>query len=375
LTKKNKLARNSDQFLNSKKMIKVAIVGCGVIGAAIAYELSRIEGLDLTLIEQYSPGAGSTSAALGIMMGIISHKVKGRAWELRRKSLERYESLIPELEALTNLQIPYNRQGIVKITDCPQELGKWQEIAQIRKEQGFNLEIWDTNTLKSHCPQIDVEGNQLIAACYSPQDRQVNPSSLTKALVQGAVKNGVKCLFEVKVEDLITTTPGYCNQIKTSQGTLNVDWVIITSGIGSTPLVKSLDIRPVLGQAIELKLAKNLGKPEFQPIITGDDVHIAPMGGGEYWLGATVEFDSNQPDRSALETVKAKAFAFCPELATGEIVRTWSGLRPRPEGKPAPVIENLSGYNNVLVATGHYRNGILLAPATAIAIREKLFRS
>jgi hypothetical protein len=70
--------------------------------------------------------------------------------------------------------------------------------------------------------------------------------------------------------------------------------------------------------------------------------------------------------------VTQKAIAFCPALARGEIVNSWFGLRPRPDHRPAPIIENLTGYNNVILATGHYRNGVMLAPATAMAIVEML---
>jgi glycine/D-amino acid oxidase-like deaminating enzyme len=73
-----------------------------------------------------------------------------------------------------------------------------------------------------------------------------------------------------------------------------------------------------------------------------------------------------------LQKVLQQAIAFCPELAKAKIIRTWSGLRPRPEGRPAPVIGKLPGFSNVLLATGHYRNGVLLAPATASTIREMI---
>lgn len=71
-----------------------------------------------------------------------------------------------------------------------------------------------------------------------------------------------------------------------------------------------------------------------------------------------------------LAQVWKKAIALCPELASSQILSRWSGKRPRPEGEPAPIIRPLAGYNNVLLATGHYRNGILLAPATALAIKD-----
>lgn len=362
-------------------MTKVAIIGAGIVGGAIAYELSKVKGLEITLIDQNNPASGSTGAALGVLMGVISHKTKGRAWQLRQKSLERYETLIPELETFTGKQIAVNRQGIVKLLFEGDSLDKWQQLQTIRRTQGWQLEIWEPKDLSDRCPQIDRD--RVIAAIYSPQDRQINPTMLTEALVAGAVQNGVKCQFGVKVRDARTknnkTGLPYCYQIQTTEGNLEIDWLIIAAGLGSTPLTASLkqsvEIRPVLGQALKLKLNTYLGNPDFQPVITGEEVHLVPLGDGEYWLGATVEFPQEDgqeviPQPQLLEELRQQAIAFCPTIAQAKIISTWSGKRPRPQGQPAPVIGLLSGYKNVLLATGHYRNGVLLAPATAEKIRE-----
>jgi glycine oxidase len=362
-------------------MTTVAIVGAGIVGAAIAYELSKVKELEITLIDQNNPASGSTGAALGVLMGAISHKTRGRAWQLRQKSLERYETLIPELEILTGKQIAVNRQGIVKLLfegDC---LDKWQQLQAIRRTQGWQLEIWEPKDLSDRCPQIDRD--QVIAAIYSPQDRQINPTMLTEALVAGAVKNGVQCRFGVKVANATTkkdqTGLRYCCQIQTTEGNVEIDWLIIAAGLGSTLLTdtlkQSVDIRPVLGQALKLKLNNYLGNPDFQPVITGDDVHLVPLGNEEYLLGATVEFPQEDGQEiiaqsQLLEQVRQKAIAFCPAIAQARIISTWSGKRPRPQGQPAPIIGFLPGYKNVLLATGHYRNGVLLAPATAEKIKQ-----
>ena len=161
-----------------------------------------------------------------------------------------------------------------------------------------------------------------------------------------------------------------------AQGQMDVDLVVIAAGLGSTPLTaqcgRLVDIGPVLGQALHLRLNQNLGKPDFQPVITGDDVHIVPLGRGDYWVGATVEWvqDTGElvPQVEALEAVRQQAIAFCPQLADAVTVKQWFGLRPRPQGRSAPIIGPLSGYPNVMLATGHYRNGILLAPATALEV-------
>ncbi|GBE94442.1 NAD(P)/FAD-dependent oxidoreductase [Nostoc cycadae] len=353
-------------------MSHVIIIGCGVIGAAIAYELSQVTGLQITVIDQQQPAQASTGAALGVLMGAMSQKIKGKAWRLRQTSIERYETLIPELEALTGRKIPFNRQGILHLCWEEENFENWEKLVKIRHSQGWELEIWDRAKLKSMCPQV--HNDKITGAVYSPQDRQLDPTALTLALVEAAQHKGVTFKFGVNV---LNISP---KSIETTEGNIAADWIVVAAGLGSTQLTAQLnqkvDIRPVLGQALQVHLANPIGNPEFQPMITCNDVHIVSIGGGNYWIGATVEFltDSDEipPNHQLLEDVRQQAIAFCPELASATITRTWSGLRPRPEGRPAPIIEKLPGFNNILLATGHYRNGVLLAPATASAIREMI---
>ncbi len=363
-------------------MSHVVVIGCGVIGATIAYELSQVPGLKITVVDRQPPAQDSTGAALGVLVGVISPKIKGKAWQWRQTSIQRYETLIPELEAITGYKIPFNRQGILSLwLEEEENLEKWHNLQAVRQSQGWQLEIWDTTKLKNICPQID--NQKIIGAVYSPQDRQLDPTALTLALVAAAQHNGVTFKFGVTVlgqspkeAEKLTT----CDAIETTEGKIAADWFVIAAGLGSTPITaefhQMVDIRPVLGQALQVRLGHPLGDSDFQPAITGDDVYIVPVGEGDYWVGATLEFPDNgndiPPNGELLESVRQKAIAFCPELAQANIIRTWSGLRPRPEARPAPIIEKLPGFSNVLLASGHYRNGILLAPATAYAIREMI---
>ncbi len=363
-------------------MSHIVIIGCGVVGAMIAYELSLIPGLNVTVLDKQPPAQGSTAAALGVLMGIISHKTKGRAWQMRSHSIERYTTLIPELEALTGRTIPHNQQGIVKLCSVGEDLAKWEKLAATRSEQGWQLEIWDSARLQTNCPQINCQN--IPTAIYSPQDIQVDPVALTLALVEAAKSRGVTFDFDVPSLQYDLTTTNLHHAVKSVQGK-SVDWLVVAAGLGSLQSLPNLqippllDLRPVLGQAIHVRLP-NLGNPDFQPVITGNDVHIVPCLTSkpvtEYWIGATVEFPLESrivvPEAEKLEEVRHSAIAFCPALATATTIKTWSGLRPRPEARPAPIIELLEGFSNVLLATGHYRNGVLLAPATAQRIIELL---
>ncbi len=371
-------------------MKHVVVVGCGIVGAAIAYELSQILGLAITVIDQNQPAQAATGAALGVLMAAISQKTKGDRLKMRLRGIQRYDQWIPELEAKTGRKIPYNREGILRICFVGEDVATWRSLAAVREAQGYSLELYDPSALALGYPQLNLAG--VLGAVYSPGDRQLDPVSTTLALVDAAEQNGVNFQFgqAVVAADVAEAGEGgvmakhHCRSVHTAFSSLNVDWLVIAAGLGSTPLTSHLnqpvDIRPVLGQAAHLRLPHSLGNSVRQPVITGDDVHIVPLGNSDYWVGATVEFPDVMPDAIAIQqpqperlaAVIQKAIAFCPALGEGEILRTWSGLRPRPEGRPAPVVEWLPGYANIILASGHYRNGVLLAPATADRVRQMI---
>lgn len=370
------------------RSLHVGVVGCGVVGAAIAYELAQVPGVAVTVLDSRSPTQWeATGAALGVMLGALSRK--SGSLEMRLDSLRRYETLVPELENLTGEKIPFNRQGILQLCFDQAELTRWQKLVPARSCQGFKLEILDTAAIAARYSEVSrarvrETGQPLLGGIYSPQDRQVDPVRLTQALVKAAQFQGVAFHFQTTVQGF-TRTPVEQNwqveQIQTNLGEFPVDWLVLASGLGSTLLSRQLqqpiDVRPVLGQALHLQLQQPLTGP--RPVISGLDVHLVPVGLGSLWVGATVEWPlDGHPDRvlqsdpHQLEAVRQQAIALCPALATATVIRTWSGLRPRPEGRPAPVLGPMAGYRNVLLATGHYRNGVLLAPATAQKIREMI---
>ncbi len=364
--------------------MRVAVIGCGVVGAAIAYELSQVPGLEIAVMDAQAPAQAATGAALGVLMGAISQKFKGNNLRMRLLGIQRYNEWIPQLEAMTGRRIPFNQQGILRLCFEGEDLAFWQRLAEVRQSQGWHFNILDSADLAASYPQISRD--RLIGAVYSPGDRQVDPTALTLALVAAAAQKGVSFQFNAPVVQIEASHSPL--QIHTATATLEADWLVIAAGLGSTPLTAQLqqavDIRPVLGQAVRVNLPQPLGNPALQPVITGNDVHLVPLGrdalgNHEYWIGATVEFPEEasfattlQPNPALLEAVMHRAIALCPALADAIVVHSWFGLRPRPEGRPAPIVELLPGYSNVILASGHYRNGVLLAPATAELVRTAI---
>jgi glycine oxidase len=370
-----------------RNAVKVGIIGGGIVGAAIAYRLSKIPGMAVHVYEQNCPkDLASTGAALGVLTAVISSKLKGKHLKLRLESLRLYEDLIPDLMERTGLNISYNCHGILQLHFDAVEFERWAKTQSVRQQKGFTLERWSRHTLVQRFPELGEArsldtGAIALGAVYSPQDRQVDPKVLTEALIQGATQNGAQFCFNTAIANFcVENREGQqrVTHLSTPQAAIPVDWVVVAAGLGSAALTQALaqpiQIRPVLGQALHLRCPKALGLDS--PVIYGDDVHLVPLSQDELWVGATVEYPEGEmplePNPADLEQVRQRAIALYPALAGAEILRTWQGLRPRPDERAAPVIEQLPGYQNVLIATGHYRNGVLLAPITAEMIRAYL---
>jgi glycine oxidase len=367
--------------------MQVLIIGCGIVGATIAYELSQIVGLQITVVDRQPqpPDATqttsdtSTGAALGLLMASISKKTKGRNLAMRFAGVDWYDRVIPEIETLTGLTVPVNRQGLLMLEFEGDKLDAWAALIPVRQTQGRRLEIWDRAKLQIQAPHLDL--TDVAAGIYSPDDRQIHPAIVTQVLIAAAQKRGVRFRFGVEVTGT-TQESEKVQQVLTNHGPIDCE-LVIAAGLGSFPLTQTLnqpiELRPVLGQAIQLRSPTQLGITDFQPVFTGHDIHLVPLGPvgahWEYWVGATVEFSEDAapiPDPLMFETLMQGAIGICPALNHATPIRQWSGLRPRPQGRPAPVIEQLPNFDNVMIAAGHYRNGVLLAPATAIAVRDWL---
>lgn len=362
-------------------MTRILLVGCGVVGAAIAYELSQHADFKITVLDRQLPGRGATGAALGVLMGIISHKVKGRNWRLREASIRRYRVLIPELEAIVGHSIPHNSDGILSLCFEDSELPRWDSLQDIRQRQGWPLDIWSPQKVAKVCPYLNTES--VVAGIYSPADLQIAPKALTQALVDAAQQRGVTFHFDEPVT-------GFQRQaarvvaVQAAKSHYPADWIVLTAGLGSRLLTRelgqALPLTPVLGQGIRVRVSEKLSSSDFQPVVNGRDIHLVPLSDREYAIAATVEFpDADMtvplPREAALDEIWQGAIAYCPALARAEILETWYGLRPRPQGQAAPIVKPLEQYHNVILATGHYRNGVLLAPATAQLVNTLLLEA
>jgi D-amino-acid oxidase len=156
---------------------------------------------------------------------------------------------------------------------------------------------------------------------------------------------------------------------------LQAQWLVICGGLGSPALLDPLGHErpqaPVLGQALELQLPAGCPDPGGWPgSISWNGINLVPRANGRLWLGATVEPDSDQASAPALAELRLLGGQAPAWLEQATVLQQWQGLRARPCGRPAPLLEQLEP--GLVLASGHYRNGVLLAPASAEWVAERI---
>ncbi|MFN4065794.1 MAG: NAD(P)/FAD-dependent oxidoreductase [Thermosynechococcus sp.] len=345
----------------------VTIVGAGVVGSAIAYELSRVldaaETPIVVLEAQREEDWQASGAALGVLIVHLSRRRRGRNFQLRQASLARYETLIPELEEQTGVKIPYQRRGIIEICTTEAEAIATQAWLQEQTPQG--VQWLSPKEVQDQCPLVDM--HHIHGALWATGDRQVTPKPLTQTLRQAACQRGVEFFYQSPVRQLQRSPQGKWI-LHLDQTLLETEYLILAAGLGTTPLTQVLDrpvtVEPVLGQALEFACEANT------PVMTAEGIHFVPLPWGRVWVGATVEFNTLTGNSQILDQLYKRATELWPVLKTAPLTQQWQGVRPRPSDRPAPIIEKID--NHTWLATGHYRNGILLAPVTAQKIAQSV---
>jgi glycine/D-amino acid oxidase-like deaminating enzyme len=341
------------------------VVGAGVVGLSIAWLLQR-QGHAVRLLDPCLNGPPATDsgswAALGVLMGQVFHRSSGRGWRLRQRSLELWQDWILDLQALGH-PIPY-RQGLLILASDGQELERQGRLSQERQAKGFPLELWDPAKLQTLQPPLPRAAH---GALYSPGDGQLDPALALAALRAAAEQLGL--IGQAEEAMALERHNGQWRVQCRGGESLESPWVVLSAGVRSAALIEPLGhampMEPVLGQALELDLA-DPSDWQWPGAVVWRGVNLVPRpdlpGGKRLWLGATLEPGTNASPE-ALADLRHWGNSNLDWLHGATVVRQWQGHRPRPSQQPAPLLEELEP--GLILASGHYRNGVLLAPASA----------
>jgi D-amino-acid oxidase len=348
------------------------VIGAGVVGLSVAWHLvehgHQVHLIDPALAEGQSSQAGST-AALGLLMGQIFRRSSGRGWRLRQQSLALW-SQWRALLANRGHTIPF-RPGLLQLATNEQERQAQARLVEQRRSQGLPLRLLEPGELETLQPALPPAAGGIL----SPEDGQIDPVPVMQALLSDGRRQGLETLAARVLR--LERGPGgdgrrWCIHTEACRG--HSDWLVLAAGLGSPALLEPLGHErpqsPVLGQALELQLPEGCDAGLWPGSISWDGINLVPRPGGRLWLGATVEPGQTSGDPLALAALRDLGGQAPPWLEQAEVLRHWQGLRARPDNRPAPLIETLEP--GLLLTSGHYRNGVLLAPASAAWVLEQL---
>jgi glycine oxidase len=343
--------------------VPVLVVGAGIIGCAIARELAT-RGVDCTVVDDRPVGRGATQASAGMLAPYVEAHEPGPLLTLGIRSLAMYDGWIDAVRRESGIDVEYRRIGTLEVAldpqhaaelraaaaDTPEPRRTWMEPAAVRQQQ----------------PSLGaVDG-----ALFTPAHGYVAAHQLAQALARAAETHGTR-FQAARVRRIIRGSGGFT--IESTAGPLTAARVVLAAGSWSGARTidgaATLPVRPVRGQLLHLGWHDR----PLETIVWGPECYVVPRTDGTVLAGATVE-DVGFDERATSAGVRDLLDAFCELIPGGwgaAFLEARVGLRPAaPDDLPIvgwdPAVEGL------VHATAHYRNGVLLAPVTALMVADLL---
>ena len=345
--------------------IKVLIIGSGIIGKSNAFKLSDY-GFDITLVDQ-DEIQNSSNAALGILMGKTYQRRKGRSWMLRQKSSELWPKWINSLQS-------YNSKLIFEkpLFQLTNDLEKFKKLTTFANNyQNDGLEIVETNSYILKPVNKIFEGNKL-QGIISLQDGRINPRVLLETLNIVLKSKNVKMINNQIIKIEKNNCQWNC-KLKTGE-ILNSEIVILCNSLDSLKFINQdiydIKLKPVLGQAVEIfDEEKNTDFSTLPKLLNINGKNLITISKEKIIIGSTDEYNF-KPEEIYLNELLEFLDQKPNWLNKKNISRRWFGIRSRPEGEPAPLLKSLE--KGLILCSGFYKNGILLAPACSHWVSEEI---
>jgi glycine oxidase len=342
----------------------VVVVGGGVIGLSVAWRCAQ-RGLAVAVVDP-APGSGASRTAAGMLAPVTElHYEGGELLALNVESARRYPDFAAELTARTGIDVGYRRCGTVQAAWDAADLAELRALHDFQAGHGVESRLLTGDELRDREPALAAG---LPGGLWAADDHQVDNRRLHAALLAAAGATGVRLLEDRAAE--VEVRDGRAVGVRLAGGAaIGAGTVVVAAGawsrrIGGLPPELAPRVRPVKGQTLRLRGAADLLRHVVRGAVRGNPVYLVPRADGEIVLGASSEeagFDA-RPRAGAVYDLLRDAQALVPELSEVEFVEVSTGLRP---GSPdnAPLLGS-GGLAGLVFATGHYRNGILLAPVT-----------
>jgi glycine oxidase len=352
------------------------IVGGGLIGLSCAWRAAQ-RGARVAVVERSQPPAGATRVAAG-MLAPVGELAFGEPQLLKMTlaAAELYPDFVAELESASGVSTGYRRDGALHVALDRDEAAELRRVHGLQRSLGLGAEWLPPRRCRELEPGLTPSFN---GGVHVPDEGSVDPRALVAALLAALEsEQGAELLTATAVEAALFDGERIAG-VRTGSGEeLRAAVVVLAAGAWSgqaewLPEAARPAVRPVKGQILELRSRD--GVAPCRRIVGSERVYLVPRPDGRLIAGATVEeqgFDTT-PTAGGVHELLREAYRLLPEVAEMELVEAAAGLRPgTPDNLP---LVGPSGVDGLLWATGHSRNGILLAPLAANAIADLLERS
>jgi glycine oxidase len=350
--------------------MRVAIIGGGIMGCASALALAA-RGAEVVLLERSVPGAEASSAAAGV----LGAQIEGRAHRPMLATLARaraeYAGWAEELRARTGIDVGHRVTGLLRLAVSEPEAREIAEVAAWQTREGLVAEVLTPDQARRVEPEL---ADDFVSAVHYPDESQVDPPALLRALVACVAKANVDVRTGATVQRVMVESGACVGVALEGEGTLRADATVLAAGSWSS-LVPGVPeavpkVRPVRGQIVLLEERP----PRVRTMVARGEAYLVPRGDGRVVCGSTMENVGYQRGVTAggVHAILDGVLRAVPSLGRAEVAATWSSFRPF-AGDETTWLVGPSPLPGLFLATGHHRNGILLAKETADRIATAVF--
>ena len=356
---------------NRRNSADVVIVGGGVIGLSIARELARRGVGDIVLCDQGELGKEASWAAAGILAPQVEADSANDFFQLACASRDLYPEFAQELREETGVDVELDTTGTLYVAFTEDEEIELRQRYDWQRGAGLRVEWLDAADVRSLEPNVS---DQVRCGLRFPDDWQVESRKLVQALILSNQKLGVHLLPNCEVASLHVDRSRVAG-VETARGIIAAPAIILCAGAWTSSVTTSADaaaqvqIEPVRGQMLCFKPEQTIARH----VVYGREGYLVPRRDGRVLAGSTSEhvgFDTSVTDEG-INRIRLMARKIAPAISSVPTVDSWAGFRPR-TSDDLPVLGPDSEIEGLFYATGHYRNGVLLAPITAQVIADLL---
>ena len=345
------------------KTLDVAIAGGGLIGGAIALELARA-GLRVGVFDQAEPGREASWAGAGILSPAPENPAGIPLVSIGKASMELYPDFVAGVEEDCGHEVGFRPRGTLQAIFSHEAARELSTLIALHHGLGLKAEPLSGGDALELEPALSPE---VAAAVLRPDEASVDNRELTRGVLQAARKRGVEIWAHEAVQ-AIWREGEKCAGLLLPGQKIAAKWTVVAAGCFSSQIKGAepyTPVRPAKGQMAALRAPLKIER-----VLWSDKIYLVPRNDGRVLAGATVEYAgfSKEVTPAGMEKIFSGTIELAPELAQARIEETWAGLRPdSPDHLPILGPTDLDG---LLIATGHFRSGILLTPITARLVRE-----